>query len=62
MEALETVEILLAEDSDADAELIARALFKGHVINKIVRVRDGVEALDFLFAHRRVPAYVRAVT
>jgi two-component system response regulator len=48
LEALETVEILLAEDSDADAELIARALSKGHVINKIVRVRDGVEALDFV--------------
>ena len=43
------VEIVLAEDNDADAELIARALSKGHVINRVVRVRDGVEALDFVF-------------
>jgi two-component system response regulator len=49
LHTLETVEILLAEDTDADAELIARALSKGHVINKVVRVRDGVEALDFVF-------------
>jgi two-component system, response regulator len=48
LDTLEAVEILLAEDTDADAELIARALSKGHVINKIVRVRDGVEALDFV--------------
>jgi two-component system, response regulator len=49
LETLETVEILLVEDSDADSELITRALSKGNVINKIVRVRDGVEALDFVF-------------
>jgi CheY-like chemotaxis protein len=49
VETFETIEILLAEDSDADAELIARALSKGHVVNKVVRVRDGVEALDFVF-------------
>ena len=45
----ETVEILLVEDSDADAELIQRALRKGNIVNKLVRVRDGVEALDFVF-------------
>jgi two-component system, response regulator len=49
LEVLETVEILLVEDSDADAKLITRALSKGNVINKIVRVHDGVEALDFVF-------------
>jgi two-component system, response regulator len=49
LEVLETVEILLVEDSDADAKLITRALSKGNVINKIVRVRDGVEGLDFVF-------------
>jgi two-component system response regulator len=42
-------DILLAEDSDADAEMILRALRKGSVVNKLVRVHDGVEALDFVF-------------
>jgi two-component system response regulator len=45
----EAVEILLVEDSDADAELIARALRKGNIVNRVVRVRDGVEALEFVF-------------
>ncbi|HEY2685521.1 MAG TPA: response regulator [Steroidobacteraceae bacterium] len=49
MNDFEAVEILLVEDSDADAELIMRALRKGNVVNRVVRVRDGVEALDFVF-------------
>jgi two-component system response regulator len=49
MNDFEAVEILLVEDSDADAELIMRALRKGNVVNRMVRVRDGVEALDFVF-------------
>lgn len=49
MDEFEAVEILLVEDSDADAELIMRALRKGNLVNKVVRVHDGVEALDFVF-------------
>ncbi len=49
MDDYEAVEILLVEDSDADAEMTARALRKGNVVNKVVRVRDGVEALEFIF-------------
>lgn len=49
MDSLEAAEILLVEDSDADAELITRALKKGNVVNHLVRVRDGVEALDYVF-------------
>ena len=49
MDEFEAVDILLVEDSDADAEMIMRALRKGSVVNKMVRVRDGVEALEFLF-------------
>jgi two-component system, response regulator len=49
MNNFEAVEILLAEDSDADAELTTRALRKGNVVNNIVRVRDGVEVLEFVF-------------
>jgi two-component system response regulator len=49
MDKFEAVDILLVEDSDADAEMTLRALRKGNVVNQVVRVRDGVEALDFLF-------------
>jgi|SRR5438552_15804637 len=49
MSEFEAVEILLVEDSDADAELIMRALRKASVVNRLVRVRDGVEAVEFVF-------------
>jgi two-component system, response regulator len=49
MDEFEAVDILLVEDSDADAEMIMRALRKGGVVNKLVRVHDGVEALEFVF-------------
>jgi len=42
-------QILLAEDSDRDAELTIRALVKHSLVNNIQRVRDGVEALDYLY-------------
>jgi two-component system, response regulator len=41
--------ILLVEDSENDAELASRALKQGSALNEIVLVRDGVEALDYLF-------------
>ena len=47
-ESFEMVDILLAEDSDADAELTLRALRKNNIGNAVHRVRDGQEALDFL--------------
>jgi two-component system response regulator len=49
MDDFEAIEILLVEDSDADAELVLRALRKGGVVNKVMRLRDGVEAMEFLF-------------
>jgi two-component system response regulator len=49
MDEFVAADILLAEDSDADAEMIVRALRKGSVVNKLVRVHDGVEALEFVF-------------
>jgi two-component system, response regulator len=49
MDEVGTADILLAEDSDADAELTLRALRKGNLVNKVLRVRDGVEALAYLF-------------
>jgi len=44
------IEILLVEDTEADAELAIRALRKRGLANHLVWVKDGAEALDFLFA------------
>ena len=44
------VEILLVEDNPSDAELTMRALKRKNMINKLVWVKDGAEALDFIFA------------
>ncbi|MFA6314613.1 MAG: response regulator [Sterolibacterium sp.] len=44
------VEILLVEDTEADAELAIHALRKRGFANHLVRVKDGAEALDFIFA------------
>ena len=41
--------ILLAEDNPNDEELTLRALRKHKVSNDVVVVRDGQEALDYLF-------------
>ena len=42
------VDILLAEDSDADVEIILRAFRKAGLTNKVFRVHDGDEAIQFL--------------
>lgn len=47
------VDILLVEDGDADAEMTARALRKGGLVNRLARVRDGVEALEYMFREGR---------
>ena len=46
----EPVEILLAEDEPSDADLCMRALKRKKIANHVVWVKDGAEALDFLFA------------
>lgn len=43
------VEILLVEDSGADAEMTLRTLKKKGIANNVEWVRDGVEALEYLF-------------
>jgi CheY-like chemotaxis protein len=42
--------ILLVEDNPDDAALTLRAFKRSHVVNPINVARDGIEALDFLFA------------
>jgi len=46
---LNETDILLVEDSQDDAELAIHALRREHLTNDIFVVRDGEEALDFLF-------------
>jgi len=42
--------ILLVEDNPDDEKLTIRAFKKSNIMNPIAVARDGVEALDFLFA------------
>jgi two-component system, response regulator len=42
------VEILLAEDTLSDAEMTIRAIRKSKIENRIIHVKDGKEAMDFL--------------
>jgi CheY-like chemotaxis protein len=41
--------ILLAEDNANDLELTLAALQQNHLANEVIAVRDGAEALDYLF-------------
>lgn len=44
------VEVLLVEDNIHDAEMTIRSLKKVNLANSLVHVKDGEEALDFIFA------------
>ena len=43
------IEVLLVEDNAHDAELTIRSLKKVNLANKLYHVKDGAEALDFIF-------------
>ena len=45
----EPIEVLLVEDNPNDIELVLRAFKKHNLQNKVHVVRDGAEALDFIF-------------
>ncbi len=47
--------ILLIEDNDDHAELMMRSLQEHRVINEVIHIKDGMEAMDFLF-HRGIHA------
>jgi two-component system response regulator len=44
-----SIEILLVEDNPSDAELTLHALRKNKLTNRIHLVRDGAEALEYIF-------------
>jgi two-component system response regulator len=44
------IEVLLVEDNMHDAELTIRALKKVNLASKLFHVKDGAEALDFVYA------------
>ncbi len=47
------VDVLLVEDNPDDAELAIRELKRNHLANNLVHVKDGEEALEFLFSTGR---------
>ncbi len=49
----DAVEILLVEDNTEDIELTLRGLKKHNLANRVFSVRDGEEALEFIFASGR---------
>ncbi|MGF2411363.1 response regulator [Ferruginibacter sp.] len=50
---LNTVDLLLVEDNINDAELAIRELKKHNLANNFFHVKDGEEALEFIFATGR---------
>ena len=60
------VEILLVEDNPNDVELTLRALKKHNLTNKVHVVKDGAEALEYIFAngayaHRKVEHHPKVI-
>jgi CheY-like chemotaxis protein len=49
------IEILLAEDNSADAEMTLRALKRNNLANRVRWVKDGAEALEYLFGEGTRP-------
>jgi two-component system response regulator len=46
---VEEIDILLVEDNSSDAGMTIRALSKNNLANKLLHLKDGAEALDFIF-------------
>ena len=49
MDQFEEIEILLVEDNPLDAELTMTALKSGKVANNVTWVKDGAQALEYIF-------------
>jgi two-component system response regulator len=61
MDKWDKVEILLVEDNISDAELTVRAFRGVGASQKILRLSDGAEALDFIFRKGRFSDRDRAL-
>ncbi len=48
-ESARPIDILMVEDNEADVQITLRAFKKGHVDNSLHVVRDGEEALNFIY-------------
>ena len=48
----EEVHILPVEDNSSDAEMTINALKKSNLANKLLHVKDGAAALDFIWRRR----------
>ena len=55
------VEILLIEDNPNEAEFMIRALKKYNLVDKLVWLKDGEEALDYIFAQGKYVSWSRRV-
>ncbi|MGA2515694.1 MAG: response regulator [Thermodesulfobacteriota bacterium] len=60
------IEILLVEDNPNDVELTLRALKKNNLTNRVQVVKDGAEALEYIFAngayaYRKVEHHPRVI-
>lgn len=55
------VEILLVEDNPRDAELTIHALKKHNLANRLLHVKDGEEALEYLFGTGRYATHNPAI-
>lgn len=46
---MNNAEIILVEDNISDADLVMRALRKNNLVNNVLHLHDGQEALDYIF-------------
>src|SRR4051812_27370525 len=46
---IESIEILLIEDNHDDVMLIKAALEENNIANKVIYLKDGADAMDFIF-------------
>lgn len=46
---IQQAEIILVEDSISDADLVMRALKKNNLVNRVLHLQDGQEALEYFF-------------
>lgn len=63
---IENIDIILVEDNPDDAELCIRALNKSKIANSLIHLKDGQEALDYLFCkgiyeHRNISGIPKVI-